>query len=177
MHVSKLDAARRQLESAIRLFFLNGDPVAIHTLTGAARGLLGDLSRAEGKKGLLDTYFFPFVRPEKLGELKKLIAEAQNFFKHADLDPDAVLDFNPGTTEYLLWDCCTLYEVLTGHKLPILAVFNIWFGLANPHILMPKVQEEIARIGRPFDPGDRRTFFLEMRPVAEEWCAGATPGG
>lgn len=64
MHISKLEAARRQLEAAIRLFFLNGDPVAIHTLTGAARGLLGDLSHAEGKKGLLDTYFFPYVRPE-----------------------------------------------------------------------------------------------------------------
>jgi hypothetical protein len=29
--VSKLDAAKRQLETAIRLYFSDGDPVSIHT--------------------------------------------------------------------------------------------------------------------------------------------------
>jgi hypothetical protein len=36
LKISKLDAAKRQLEVAIRLYFYFGDPVAIHTLTAAA---------------------------------------------------------------------------------------------------------------------------------------------
>lgn len=38
MHVSRLDTGRRQLESAIRMFFLNDNPVAIHTLHNAKLG-------------------------------------------------------------------------------------------------------------------------------------------
>jgi hypothetical protein len=38
--VSKLDAAKRQLETVIRLYFSNGDPVSIHTLTAAAYNVL-----------------------------------------------------------------------------------------------------------------------------------------
>jgi hypothetical protein len=40
LHISKLDAAKRQLEVAIRLYFAWGDPVAIHTLAAAAINLL-----------------------------------------------------------------------------------------------------------------------------------------
>ena len=35
LHVTKLDAARRQLETAITLWFHDGDPVSIHTLAAA----------------------------------------------------------------------------------------------------------------------------------------------
>jgi hypothetical protein len=34
--ISKFDAARRQLNTAITLWFADGDPVAIHTLAYAA---------------------------------------------------------------------------------------------------------------------------------------------
>lgn len=36
IQVTKLDAVRRQLETAVILWFHDGDPVSIHTLTGAA---------------------------------------------------------------------------------------------------------------------------------------------
>jgi hypothetical protein len=42
--VTKLDAARRQLETAITLWFHEADPVSIHALTGAAHNLLCDLN-------------------------------------------------------------------------------------------------------------------------------------
>lgn len=108
MHVSKLDAARRQLESATRLFFASADPMSIHTLVGAARTLLRDLLRAEGREAGLDVIFREGIRPEKLGEVRNMVVEAQNFFKHADRDAEEVFDFNPVTTEILLWDSCPL---------------------------------------------------------------------
>jgi len=45
---SKLDAATRQLHMAIRLYFQDADPLAIHTLAGAAHGILADLARHRG---------------------------------------------------------------------------------------------------------------------------------
>lgn len=46
--VAKLDAAKRQLETAIRLYFASADPVSIHTLTAAAYQLLLDLNKKAG---------------------------------------------------------------------------------------------------------------------------------
>jgi hypothetical protein len=36
IRIGKLDAARRQLQAAIMLWFTEGDPVAIHTIASAA---------------------------------------------------------------------------------------------------------------------------------------------
>lgn len=41
--ITKLDAARRQLRAAVRLLFDGGDPVAVHTLVGAASVIISDL--------------------------------------------------------------------------------------------------------------------------------------
>lgn len=54
LHISKLDSARRQLETAVRLFFVDGDPVSVHTLAAAAGEVLADLARQEEKVGLLE---------------------------------------------------------------------------------------------------------------------------
>ena len=49
--VSKLDAARRQLDAAIRMYLANEDELAIHTLAAAAYRILRDLLE---KRGLSD---------------------------------------------------------------------------------------------------------------------------
>jgi hypothetical protein len=51
--IAKLDAAKRQLTVAIRLFFNHADPVAIHTLAAAAYQILYDLSKGHGMIGVV----------------------------------------------------------------------------------------------------------------------------
>jgi hypothetical protein len=46
--ISKLDAARRQLDTAIELWFHDGDPISIHTLTSAAFEIIQDLNKKHG---------------------------------------------------------------------------------------------------------------------------------
>ena len=46
--VTKIDAAVRQLNCAVELFFENGDPVPIHTLVCAAHLIVHDINRAQG---------------------------------------------------------------------------------------------------------------------------------
>ncbi len=72
LHVTKLAAAKRQLQAAIRLFFLEEDELAIHTVASAAYGLLKDLKRDRGQSEAADSYrttFFYLVRDFRRGTL------------------------------------------------------------------------------------------------------------
>jgi hypothetical protein len=61
-HVTKLAAAKRQLQSAIRLFFMEEDKLAIHTVASAAYGLLkglkGERRRCEAADSYRTTLFY-----------------------------------------------------------------------------------------------------------------------
>ena len=46
--VSKLEAGKRQLETAITLYFNYGDPVSIHSLSAAAYVIFRDLNKRRG---------------------------------------------------------------------------------------------------------------------------------
>jgi hypothetical protein len=46
--ITKLDAARRQLETAITLWFHDADPISVHTLVMAAHGILKAINKKLG---------------------------------------------------------------------------------------------------------------------------------
>lgn len=72
LHVTKLAAAKRQLQAAIRLFFFEEDELAIHTVASAAYGLLKDLKGDRGQSEAADSYrttFFYLVRDFRRGTL------------------------------------------------------------------------------------------------------------
>ncbi len=79
--IIKRDAARRQLDCAIRLLFSGEDSLAIHTLAFAAYCILRDLL---GKSQTREV-FRQFEKSQKLGEIPK-------FLKHAVTDPHAYLN-------------------------------------------------------------------------------------
>jgi hypothetical protein len=173
MYVSKLDAARRQLEASVRLFFANGDPVAMTTLAGAACNVLRDLATHESKGRGLEQVFEDQIRPERLGEVRQMLRKAPNFFKHADHDPGEVIEFNPTFVEVLLWDGITMYRGLTGEGVPLLETFYLWWALTNPHLLAEPVRRRVEEQGREFSTANRRAFRDEFLPIAEQLYSGA----
>src|SRR6476660_706469 len=78
--IDKFEAAQRQLDCAIRLWFVDEDSLAIHTLAYAACCILRDL--------------FDSQKREVLGkfEVSQKFGEVPNFLKHADRDPEHVLN-------------------------------------------------------------------------------------
>ena len=63
--VTKLDAARTQLHTAIDLFFGDGDHVSQFTLVSAAHGILRDVASARGiKKSFKDSPLIAVARDE-----------------------------------------------------------------------------------------------------------------
>ena len=132
--VRKLDAGVAQLKEAIRLFFEKRDPIAVHSLAGAASSLLVDLGRYKDVDSCVRGS--PHIRDDKRGLWIKKINEAQNFFKHADKDPEKELEFNPFLTQMLILEGCFLVEALTGKMFPEALLFVAWFGLKHPELLL-----------------------------------------
>jgi hypothetical protein len=133
LKISKTDAAKRQLETAIRMWFFDGDPVSIHALGAAAHQLVHDLGKARGITAVLRS--LPDIRQEYKKEMLRAVAQDENFFKHADRDPDGLLDFKPITTTFFLMDAVLTYEALTGERPPILRAFQMWMMLQNPGLV------------------------------------------
>ncbi len=165
--VSKLDAAKRQMEHAIKLFFHFGDVVVIHSVTAGAHEILCDIGENKGIKGSLRE--LDFVRPEYRKEIYTLIREPQNFFKHADRegDEDKVVQFTPLLTEMQLYDCCELYKRIVGEVVPIFRLFELWF-LAKYHetIISPKLKGVFKEIAKSFSHSDRSAFWKAL-PLIE----------
>jgi hypothetical protein len=161
--ISKIDAAKRQLETAIRLWFFSGEPVSIHTLTAAAHQVLHDLARRKGNATILRG--LPGVKPAFAKRLRKmkLISGYQNFFKHADTDPLALLDFNPKATEVFILDAVVTYESLTQEVTPILNTFKSWIFLQEPQFMSQadreKLVRRVAELGADFSQIPKAEFF------------------
>lgn len=56
LYVNKLAVARRQLIAAIRMYFRDEDRLAVHTVAGAAFGILKDLRRDRGKNEAIEAF-------------------------------------------------------------------------------------------------------------------------
>ena len=128
--VTKLQAASRQLDTAIWLFFSGGDAVATHTLAVAAANVFADLAehRNPGVAWRSKVRHDSGLSPEKL---KRIFHKEWNFFKHADNDPNATLQFNEIVSEEYMFmavlDCGDLQPTTC----PMQA-FQIWYIASHP---------------------------------------------
>jgi len=166
IHLSKLDVAKRQLDVAIQLFLNNSDVVAIHTLTAAAHEVLRGLSKQRNLKSFIKDEMVRNIKEKKQKEFVKMINEAENFFKHADRDPDKLLKFYIGPTEFLLWDACRMYQMITNERPPLIVVFNFWFHLAYSYLIL---DEETRNLYAQFQTNfnlnpENRAPFLNLLP-------------
>lgn len=130
----KLDCAIRQLRVAISLWFQDGDEIAVHTLACAAHQIIHDINVHRGGRDLLfDSIIF---KEEYRKEANDWLRKESNFFKHADRDPEGIIEFSPMKTElfimssllglegfglkhdstcsaYIMWFCIHHFEYLT----------------------------------------------------------------
>ena len=114
--VNKLDAACRQLDTAISLWFNDGDTVSIHTLACSAHQIVHDINKQRGNPALLHgglIYDSLKIRDEYRREANRLLKGAYNFFKHAEKDASGTIEFRPALTELFIM-CTSLGLELLG---------------------------------------------------------------
>ena len=104
--ITKLEAAQRQLDCAIRRWLDEDDLCSVQTLAWAAFTILRDL----GRKANPPIYELP--------SSSDFERKAANFLKHADKDPDAVmLEIDHMIPELVFYDAIRRYHILSGSKL------------------------------------------------------------
>jgi hypothetical protein len=138
--IDKLDAACRQLESAITMFFEEWDVVSQHTLISAAYGILYDLGKQRGVGGSIKDS--PLVRPEDRAAFISAIHLPQNFFKHARQDSGTKLAFRYRVSHFFLFDAIRLFVLLHGSATDRMKVFLLWFQLRYPDLLCFKSADD-----------------------------------
>jgi hypothetical protein len=138
IQISKLDAARRQLKVAIHLLFDEGDPVAVHTLVGAASVIITDLVEKHHPDKSWDK-FAQEANNISANEYFKVMRKPQNFLKHARDDHDATFDFDPKDTESVaFWAVMNLgnFVVLSMEE----SVLQLWYLACHAPALDPEVE-------------------------------------
>lgn len=60
--INKLSVGERQLAAAIRMYFLNEDPLAIHTVSSAAHNVLADLLKDRDKDASIHGIVYGLLR-------------------------------------------------------------------------------------------------------------------
>ncbi|AVA33441.1 hypothetical protein [Cupriavidus metallidurans] len=132
MIVTKIDAARRQLITAIRLFFDGGDPVSVYSLASNAWEVIDVLATSAGIES------FSKQAREHLPEghtLKYYINEpCRNFFKHAvqDPDPDSAVELLEANVAAILFLAVEDYTRFREGGPVEAQVFQLWFIAVFP---------------------------------------------
>jgi hypothetical protein len=158
--VDKLEAARRQMETAITMFFNDGDVVSQHTLVMAAHGILSDLASERGIKWLIKES--PLIPPAARRDFIRALRLPQNFFKHADKDGGKKIRFRYNGTRFFLFEAVRIFAVLAEQVTHPMKVFLVWFQLCYPD-LMPyqRVEADLQQIRET--TSDVGTFKLLAR--------------
>ena len=155
--ISKVEAARRQLDVAIQLYFQDGDEVAIHTLAAAAFELVTSLRVHAGEPDdLLEQ-----IIPERRAEFLRMWRRPQNFFKHADRDPSASLEFDPGLTEVTLFLAVLRFGSLAKRTLPMVTL-QVWFSMHNVDVLLDSEMRTVLGVAGQRWQGMSRPEFWNL---------------
>ncbi len=154
--IKKIEAAQRQLDAAITLWFRDGDSVAIHTLACSAYQIIHDINRhRKGRDLLLDSLV---IKDEYRRDFISFMKGSYNFFKHAasDPDPEGTVEFQPILTElFILFsilglELCGIKNNLTRWT------FIFYNGLHNPNILTEQGRKLILQNVPPEEIDDAR---------------------
>lgn len=161
--VTRLEAGRRQLHTAIELWFAEGDDVSIHTLAGAAHQIFHDLNRK--RKGPPLLYDSESVADENRKEFIAIVKRPMNFFKHADgRKGEAVeeIEFDPRSSEIFMLGSIQAIVSFGLQIAPIERFFVYWCEIHRPKWIDVAAQE---RLREAFDSEHLRDLAQLSRPV------------
>ena len=113
--INKPEAARRQIDAAIRMLFNGEDPIAIYKLTMSGLQVLRDLPAKQSENIVDHAINATWDSEEKKVVFQKMRGFA-NFLKHAEKDPTGLHDeIEEEANDYILLHACLYYDSL-GHE-------------------------------------------------------------
>lgn len=163
--VTKFDAAKEQLDTAIQLFFKEEAPISQYTLLGAAHGVLRDVAASKGiKKSFKDS---PLIGESERASYLKAVHMPQNFFKHADKDPNNRIAYRYKLMPLLALDAIVLWVALDQAPTYPMRVMLMWIQLEFPDLLSYEEAEKYLASVRETSKSSR-AFLLLGRLMLEK---------
>ncbi len=134
VRVTKLEAARRQIESAIWLWFVDDDHVSVHALAAAAHRLLLELAAIREKATW--PYAAAYV-PAAPAKARVDPSDAVMFFKYAK--KDETYELSEQWTELYLFDAVMAYSSLADERgaSALMSTFVLRFGVLRQDLFVP----------------------------------------
>jgi len=153
--LTKSDAARRQTDEAIRMFFDRRDTVAPHTVAAAAAQVLADVGEHHGFQGW--TRNKAIVKPEHWKRWRDCVTKYERFFKHADnprvdTNAHATCSFHPEATQLILVEFSAEDGGGEWEHLPAAGGVGHNGGLRNSPHTAPRFVGRRERVGHPWSP-------------------------
>jgi hypothetical protein len=148
--VNKQQAATAQLETAIKLFLENRDHVSAYTVASAAGGILEGvwkntkdehilrrMNQGRAVRGIFKEEWEARLNPEiPKNEGFSYLYKHQNFFKHADRDHDATIEFpNFELTALQIFLVTGDYTLIYDKQTKAMTLFFGWYAAFNPAVL------------------------------------------
>jgi hypothetical protein len=159
--ITKFDAARRLLETAIILWFHDGDPVSVHTLTMASHEILRVINKSRGAEPMLSDPS-PSIREEYTDFYRELMLKSYNFFKHSSRDADKTHLFPPEHNQLVLLDATEAYHRLTNDIRPLFKLFKWYMRTHEPRLFLePALDVGVAKTW------SKAYFFSQLLPNVE----------
>jgi len=166
--VNKIEAARRQIDAAIRLLFDNEDPIAIHTLTMAGFRILRDI--AEKRKSNISKVTQSFIRPGMEGKFWGSMQTFANFLKHAKADPDCIIDnIQEEVNDSILLLASLYYQDLGYQFTPEMLALTGWYSAIHPDFILDdalkNIQTQLEAVQGTLTGKSRKEQLVEGKEV------------
>jgi len=104
---SKIEVACQQLDTAIKLWFKEENPISIHTLVCSAHQIISDVIHHQSRNDPLFDSIYIKNGFKKIA--KTHFHKYYNLFKHANKDPETYIKFNPTSNEYFI--SCSIFAL------------------------------------------------------------------
>lgn len=147
MDITKIDAAKSQLATAIWLYFEDRDPISVHTLVHAASEIIDRLCDAKDLRSMRAA-MLESIKPEYRKMVVDKLNKPANFFKHAATSkPGEVLrDFNEDRNLLAILQATDGLRLL-GIDTPHAKTFGKWIAFVEPTLLLnPPPREQVVQI-------------------------------
>lgn len=170
MAVSKLEAANRQLATAIRMFLNDADAIAVHTLACASREIYEKHLAKQGRGRFFDKLRSgPVLEDHTDKELWDVFNLARNFFKHLGKSLDETIEFSDEMNDFTLMMASDDCAKINGKTTDEVYAFMLWieathesFGPNAGPSLIPGQDEHYASLDAKY-PGLRDADRAEKK--------------
>jgi hypothetical protein len=137
--VTRFEAVRDQINSAIRVFFLWDDLVSAITLAGAAERVLSDLQPQDGIFGIdahsIRSMVNLYIKQEHQKEAGALFRRDYDLLRHADRDSTKDHEIKESKVTWLIFLSICAFEFLKQKKTMEMKAFFWWFFATHPQYL------------------------------------------